>query len=201
MKKITVFLFLLFLSLSAYAYDAISVSGWKVQVDAEAIRVENSKFVKTLNYLEGAFVSFSKFDEGELAGFGISESFLVGWTDSLMLNNRILVGSSLRTTTERPQFAAITGLAVGYELEAVLNSGRTNLFLIGFGTDIQLGFIKSSNMYGIGTALSITAYPFGFGNYSFQGDTKWIKIERYGRVEIGLTFGIAIANSNITLNF
>lgn len=191
MKKLFILITFLFISTTVFANTVLMDFGWKGSVYTETMKLENSNFLQTFIHTEGPYISEDVFIGDSLVGFGGSYSLGIGWTDSLLLANRLLFGPATRTSLDKNFLAFLSGLAIGFDFEKIqvnFVERKTNMFLIGFGLDVQLK--NGLKDYGLGTALTFTVYPIAFGNYNTGGNITTVKIERYGRVEIGLSIGL-----------
>ena len=191
MKKIFLFLTICLLSVRLFAYDVFSVFALQDAYHTEYAAVEDSISTVLFAPSLGYYMSLNAFENESQTGFGISNTASICQTREFIFYDRILIGSSLRPPASFP-IAFLSGIALQPEFEKASSSVSSFHFLIGFGFDFQLGTKKQG--FGFGSALNVSLYPIMLANTTVNGETKEIKLEKYGRVCIGISFGVSSSN-------
>ncbi len=192
MKRLFIILLVLFMSVCAFAKEGLALFAVQNAFQVETISIRNSATITLDAPSIGYYMSANIFEDGESKGFGISNVFsLYLVTDEVYLNDKILVGPSLKLDTKFPA-AILSGVIIQPEFEKTSNDNSSFHFLIGMGMDFQLGTEKGG--FSFGSALSIGLYPIMLASTTINGKTSSIDIERYGRVSIGISFGVCAAN-------
>ena len=175
-----------------FAYDIISVFALQDAYHTEYVAVEDGISTVLFAPALGYYMSLNAFNSESQTGFGISNTASICQTrDEFIFYDRIVIGSSLRPPADFP-IALLSGIALQPEYEDVSSTVSSFHFLIGFGFDLQLGTKKQG--FGFGSALNVSLYPIMFANTTVNGETTKIEIEKYGRVCVGLSFGVSSAN-------
>ena len=184
MKKLVVFLVSLFINCSVFGLEQFGVVGLESSFQTETVTMNDSLSVFAMAPSIGAYFSGSFFDNNSNIGFFFSDAFRVNLVSGgVYISNRINLGAAIRPPKDLLIASFASGIVLQPELQKVNNKNYFN-FLLGLGTDFQVGYIKS-NLGGYGISLNISSYPLLFSN-SIDSKTK---ITQYGRLSVGVSIG------------